>query len=173
MRVAFSGTHHVGKSTLIERLAVSLPGHDLVDEPYRLLEDEGHLFSHPPTQEDFEVQLERSLAEIEASGPDLLLDRSPLDFVAYLLAEGHDPGTWLDRAARDMARLDLVVFVPIETPDRIVLPLGEDRGQRAAVDAELARLLFEEDLAPKVLTVHGDVGARVQQVLDHLPTSGA
>lgn len=36
------------RSTLNERLAAMLPGHDLVDEPYLLLEEEGHLFSHPP-----------------------------------------------------------------------------------------------------------------------------
>lgn len=169
MRAAFSGAQRVGKSTLIERLAAMLPGHAVVDEPYLLLEEEGHLFSHPPTREDFEVQLERSLAEIEACGPDVLLDRSPFDFVAYLLAAGHDVDDRLDRATAAMARLDLVVFVPIETPDRMALPPDEDLEQRVEVDDELARLLFEEDVATEVLVVHGDLATRAGQVLACFP----
>lgn len=59
MRIAFSGAHRVGKSTLIEALAARLPGYRTYDEPYHLLEEEGHDFSDPPTPEDFERQLRR------------------------------------------------------------------------------------------------------------------
>lgn len=169
MRVAFSGAQRVGKSTLIERLGASLPDHDRVDEPYLLLEEEGHLFSHPPSPEDFVAQVERSLAEVDAAGPDVLFDRCPLDFLAYLLAEGEVVDDLLARATGAMARLDLVVFVPIESPDRIVLPRDEDGGQRTAVDDELSRLLFEEDVAPDVLAVGGDLESRVRQVLARFP----
>ena len=40
MRIAFSGAHRTGKSTLLAGVAERLPGYATVDEPYRLL-DEG------------------------------------------------------------------------------------------------------------------------------------
>ena len=62
----------------------------MIEEPYRLLEDEGHEFSDPPTVEDFEVQLRRSIDAIEAARRDAFIDRCPLDFVAYLRAMNQD-----------------------------------------------------------------------------------
>ena len=168
MRVAISGTQCVGKSTLIEQLSTALPDYEVVDEPYLLLEDEGHDFAHPPTAEDFEAQLVRSIAEVRRSGPNVLLDRSPADFLGYLLAGGDDIDEWVDRAATAMARLDLVVLVPIEAPDRIAVPSDEDLDQRRSVDEEIAQLLIDEELAANVVTVHGDVDTRVAQVLAHL-----
>jgi len=44
----------------------------------------------------------------------------------------------------------------------------EDREQRREVNEELYELLFDEDLAEEVLVVHGDVTARVAQVLARL-----
>ncbi len=65
MRVAFCGTHGVGKSTLLERVAEARPRYDTVDEPYQLLEEEGHEHADPPSLEDFEAQLERALVSVE------------------------------------------------------------------------------------------------------------
>jgi hypothetical protein len=64
MRIAVSGTHRAGKSTLVEELANHLPKHVMVDEPYHLMVEDGYEFSHPPSLEDFEAQLERSLLEL-------------------------------------------------------------------------------------------------------------
>lgn len=36
MRIAVSGSHRTGKSTLIAELAALLPGYSTVDEPYCL-----------------------------------------------------------------------------------------------------------------------------------------
>jgi hypothetical protein len=58
MRIAISGSHRTGKSTLIEELAVSLPEYSTVEEPYHLLEEDGHEVSHPAL-EDLEQQLQR------------------------------------------------------------------------------------------------------------------
>ena len=65
MRIAVSGTHRAGKSTLVEDLAARLRGYRIVDEPYHLLEEEGFELGDPPSMEDWLAQLRRSLEEIE------------------------------------------------------------------------------------------------------------
>jgi uridine kinase len=78
MRIAISGTHLVGKTTLAETLAAVLPEHELMPDPYHLLEEEGHEFTEMPSLEDFEAQLERSLECLEGSGSSVVFDRCPL-----------------------------------------------------------------------------------------------
>ncbi len=86
MRIAISGTHRTGKSTLIEELAASLPGYRTVPEPYELLEERGYEFAYPPTVEDFLAQLKQSLALLRRPVRNVLFDRCPLDFIGYILA---------------------------------------------------------------------------------------
>jgi predicted dehydrogenase len=57
MRVGISGTHRTGKTTLAAALCARLPGHALVDEPYYLLEEQGHEFGFPPSIEDYRALL--------------------------------------------------------------------------------------------------------------------
>jgi uridine kinase len=45
VRIAISGAHCVGKTTLAEALAAALPHHDFIAEPYFLLEEEGYDFA--------------------------------------------------------------------------------------------------------------------------------
>jgi predicted ATPase len=169
VRIAISGSHRVGKSTLLDALAAALTGYDCVDEPYHLLEDDGHVFADPPGVDDFVAQLSRSIEELAASGPDTLFDRCPADLLAYLVALGVDITPVLGRAAAAMSALDLLVVVPIESPDRVQLAYGEDAALRNDVDAALAELL-DDDVAPgvDVLVVHGDLAERVSLVLRRL-----
>lgn len=174
MRIAVCGSHGVGKSTLIERLAEHLPGHRLVDEPYRLLEVDGYEHSDPPSLEDFEAQLECSLAALDAPERDVLFDRSPVDVLAYLLthedSEAFESEAWLERISTAMHSLDLVVFVPLEDPDRIAVPAHEDRSYRRKVHRRLERLLVDDALGLEtdVLVVEGSIQARVDRVLEHI-----
>jgi predicted ATPase len=165
VRIAFSGAHRVGKTTLIERVAEALPGYALVPEPYHLLEDDGYDFADPPSAEDFEAQLERSIVELEEAGACVLFDRCPADLLAYLLAGDHDINPQLDHCREAIALLDLVVFVPIEEPDRIAVSSHEDLEQRRSVDETLLELLLDDGLAQEILPVHGDVTTRLAQVL--------
>src|SRR5688572_31487159 len=113
MRIAFSGTHRSGKSTLLEQVAERLPGHATVEEPYYLLEEEGYESAEEPSIPDFEAQLERSLSSLEEGRANVLFDRCPADILAYLLAHDEsasfDAGEWLERAGDAMRTLDLVV----------------------------------------------------------------
>lgn len=171
MRIAISGSHRVGKTTLVERVAERLPGHAIVDEPYYLLEDDGHEAADPPSVEDFEAQLVRSLAVLADAGRDVVFDRCPVDILAYLLehadAAAFDRDDWLDRIRDAVGALDLLVFVPIEDADRIALTRHDDVAHRRAVHDRLHDLLVDAALGVDVelLTVGGDVQARTDQVI--------
>ena len=170
MRIAISGTHRVGKTSLAEALVSALPGYELVPEPYYALEEEGHEFGEMPSVDDFVLQLQRSLASVAQSEPNTIFDRCPLDIVAYIQthqdAHAFDDDAWSSRVREAMAMLSLVVVVPIEQPDRIEVPRDERR-LRAAVDERLADLVlddrFAEDL--EVLQVAGSLQSRLLQVL--------
>lgn len=171
VRIAFSGSHRVGKTTLLERVADALPAYTTIDEPYHLLEADGHEFAQPPSLEDFEAQIERSLATIDESERDTLFDRCPVDLLAYLLvhddAARFDPDDWLDRIRAAAQRLDLIVFVPIEDADRIAISSRDDAELRTAVDDKLHELWLDgaAGVDVEVLRVSGDLRARLDQVL--------
>lgn len=176
MRIAVTGSHRVGKSTLIEALEERLAEYRVVDEPYHLLEEEGYEFASPPCLEDFLEQFRRSLELLEdAEGSrNVLFDRCPLDFLGYLLtheeSDAFDLDEWLDRVRSALQTVDLVVFVPIEERDRIQLAAHEDAGQREAVDEKLSWMLLDDpfELGVEVLPVQGSRTARVSQVLERL-----
>lgn len=169
MRVAFAGAHRTGKSTLIEAVAERLPGYEVVDEPYYLLEEEGYELSDPPVMEDFERQLRRSLEAIRAASASTLLDRSPLDFIAYMRAldDELDLDDWIPDVREAMEVLDLIVVVTIETPDRIPVPPHEDACFRRDVDALIRTFALDDPFgfATATLEARGDVDERARQVL--------
>lgn len=170
MRIAVSGSHRVGKSTLVAALADALPRHVVVDEPYVQLADDGHDFAAYPSVEDFESQLARSLADLRDVAGDAIFDRSPVDFVAYFAV--HEDGgafrlgDWTTRIRRAVRTLDLVVFVGVEQPDRVPVA-ADERALRAAVDERMRDLLLDDelDLRVPVLAVRGDVEQRAAQVV--------
>lgn len=170
MRIAISGTHRVGKTTLAQALADALPGHVFVPEPYYLLEDEGHEFEEMPTLEDFEAQLERSLTCLGEGAASAIFDRCPLDLVAYLRTHrdraGFDVDDWLQRIREQMATLHVVIFVPVEALDRVPVDRAEAR-LRARVDDELRDLVLDDalDIGVHAVEVHGPVVVRLRQAL--------
>lgn len=175
MRVAISGSHRTGKSTLLAALSELLPSYATVDEPYHSMEEDGHEFSHPPSVEDFEAQLERSLEDLSGGGDDVLFDRCPVDFLAYLAvhedAESVDAEEWLPRVRDALATLDLIVFVPIEERDRIELSASDaDDPTRAPVDAQLRVMLVDDalELDVEVLEVAGAPARRAKAVLQRI-----
>lgn len=171
MRIAVSGAHRTGKTTLVDELARALPAYAAVDEPYHLLEEEGHEFAEMPSLEDFELQLERSIQCIADSEKDRVFDRCPADILAYLIthddADDLDVEVWLPRVRKEMRRLDLIVFVPVEHPDRIVVPAASERKWRRRVDEELRDIVLGDrwDFGVEAIEVAGTPQERVRQVL--------
>lgn len=173
MRIAISGSHLVGKTTLAEALADARHGYELVPEPYHLLEDDGYEFEEMPSVEDFERQLERSFQAIRESGPDVVFDRCPLDILGYLVthrdADMFRLDDWMPQVRAAVARLDLIVFVPVEDRDRIAVPREQAR-LRARVDDALRDIVADDAhaLDLTVITVAGPFDARLRQVLAHM-----
>lgn len=169
MRVAFAGTHRTGKSTLIEAVAIVLPTYEVLDEPYRVLEEEGYELSDPPSVEDYEEQLRRSIDMISEASADALFDRCPLDLVAYLQSTDAelDIDEYVDAIRPSMETLDLIVVLSIEDPDRIAIPAHEDRRFRRRVDERMRTLLLDDPhgFGTPTVEVTGTLDDRVRQVV--------
>lgn len=154
MRIAVSGTHFAGKSSLIKSLLKSLPNFKSLNEPYHLLEEEGYEFSEPPSLEEFEHLIKRSITEIDKSPNNIIFDRCPLDYLAYAqvcvekssLEEDFDIEGWIEKIGAALQRLDLILFIPIEYPDRILVPAVQDKKLRMKVDEKLQEMLLEDSL---------------------------
>ena len=178
MRIAISGAHRTGKTTLVEELSRALPTYGVVDEPYYLLADEGYEFPEMPSLEDFELQLERSIECILESGEDQLFDRCPADVLAYLVshqdADGFDVDPWLPRVRRAMQWLDVLVFVPVEEPDRVSVAEPEEDELRRRVDEELRDIVLEDrwSFGLETIEVRGSPRERARQVLAHVAGQG-
>src|SRR6185369_3196180 len=117
MRIAVVGTHGVGKSTLIEEFLRVHPEYGHEPEPYTtLIEDYGEEFSAEPCAEDFLRQLEFNLERVGqlAATENVIYERCPLDFVAYLNALGASKtDSLMDRVSEAMQQLDLIVYLPL------------------------------------------------------------
>jgi hypothetical protein len=173
MRIAISGSHRVGKTTLAEALADALPRYELVPEPYYLLEEDGHEFAEMPSIEDFELQLERSIQCIRECGNDVVFDRCPLDILGYLVTH-RDAGAfqlddWMPRVREAVAKLDFIVFVPVEDPDRVAAPRSQAR-LRSELDTVLKDIIVDDayGLATRVIVVTGTPGERLRSVVTRL-----
>ena len=169
MRIAISGTHFSGKSTLIAALLKQFPNFASVEEPYVLLEEQGYEFSNPPSVEDFEQQLMVSVSSITESRNNTFFDRCPFDCLAYALAlEEVDVESWIQKMDSAIQMLDLIVFLPIEDRDRIPIPISEDLKLRKKVDENLQDLLLNDSLGilkdVEILEVMGNVEKRVRMV---------
>ena len=179
MRIAISGTHCSGKSTLVDALSETLPQYTTVEEPYHLLQEEGYEFAELPSIEDFVLQLERSIESLDESASNVIFDRCPADILGYLLShtdtEAFDLKEWLPRIRTAIRKLDLLVFLPIEDIDRIVLPLSQDAAYRQRVDELLKDIVLDDlfDFDVEVLEATGSPQRRVEKVLEHIRNKDA
>ncbi len=176
MRIAVTGTHGVGKTTLIDDFIAVRSDYDSVPEPYWLLEQGGMPFANGATTADLEDQLAESCKLILAHVDDrVIFDRCPLDFLAYLdvvsASEGFEwlpSGRQLANVGKALATLDLVIFVPLTSPDEIPIKIELPR-LRSRVDQRLQAVLHEDDLGllhdgPKILEVTGSRAKRVDLI---------
>jgi hypothetical protein len=167
MRIAVSGSHATGKSTLVRELLARISDLTAVDEAYYVLAEQGHVFGDPPTFDDFELLFEHSAASMVArrAGP-VVFDRSPADYLAYLatLRPGVSLSDEVSLAGQALATLDLVVYVPIERPDRI--DVTESPRLRRQVDATLRDMLVNQawGFAVRTIEVQGTPRERASQI---------
>jgi hypothetical protein len=173
MRIAVTGTHGTGKTTFIDDFTAAHRGYESVAEPYWLLEQQGVPFSDGATIPDLEKQLAESCKLILGhAGRDVIFDRCPLDFLAYLevvsAGEGFEwlpGGRELANIGKALATLDAVLFVPLTSPDDIQVQIELPR-LRSRVDRRLKTMLREDDLGllhdgPPVVEIAGSRAQRV------------
>jgi hypothetical protein len=174
VRLVVSGTHASGKSTLVSDLVMAL-GYAQLPDPFELVDDG----VEPAGAESFSLQLAvaaERLVELPA-GAELVAERGPLDFVAYLEALPHlgrhsvGPHTLPGlRAvtAEAMAHVDLLVVIPLDPDAGIHVPGDEDPQLRTAMDERLLDLVDDPELVGSVgtvLAVSGSPRSRLRQVL--------
>jgi AAA domain len=175
VRIAVSGTHVTGKSTLVAALAERLPHHTIVAEPYEVLAERGYEFAHPPSVEDFVVQLKQSVFSLRRRSPNRIFDRCPLDFLGYIAAspDAHrfDLEAWREPIAQAMRSLDLVVAVHAD-PACDPGIAAEDETIRLAVDDALKEIVdgdgFDLCDGVEILVLDGPWDRRVETVLAHI-----
>ena len=173
MRVGISGTHGTGKTTLAQALCARLPRHVMADEPYYSLEEEGYEFAFPPSLEDYRALLARSVHSLTARPLllEVIFDRTPLDYLAYLAATGADPANEVGPVALQLAfaSLDLLVITPITPQTEQVLPAAEMPGLRSGMNDALLELAYGDPLNAwadiPVLELSGPLERRSDAVL--------
>jgi predicted ATPase len=182
MRVAVSGSHGTGKSTLIA--AFLERRRDYVHEPeaYEWLGDDVAMGDDDcPTVEGVELLLKTTLRTVEALQPAMrvILERSPVDYIAYAAASRR---TWSAIVVREflaeymvsvraaVRKLDAIVLVPVS--EAIPARPAEDERFRRRVDEELRRALIDDDHGifdgadgPKVLELAKDPSHQLAQLL--------
>jgi deoxyadenosine/deoxycytidine kinase len=182
MRIAVSGTHAMGKSTLAEDFVENHPEFVLEAEPYHVLQEQfGSDFAEEPTPESFMIQLEYSLERTNAyeSKDNVIFDRCPIDYLAYLMyVSKRDFGAialdhWRDlmrKVAKSIERLEIIIFLPIVDQHKIILRSGEDESFRIEVD-HYFKQIYRENLyglfsgqQPEVVELWGNRQSRLARL---------
>ena len=138
MRIAISGTHCIGKSTLIDEFLRVYPEFVHEPEPYTVLvEDYGEEFSQEPRVEDFHRQLEFNVERLKLhkSEARVIYERCPIDFLAYIaVLDPKYTETVLDHVLDGLKHVDLIVYLPLnDDGDNIDAEAEPNRRQVAAL----------------------------------------
>lgn len=170
MRVVVSGTHGTGKSTLIDDLRGILPGYRLLGDPYDELVGAAAEASTDTVLEQLAVSVRR-LQRLRP-GMDVVCERGPVDFLAYLMALddlGRDRhartlfADALEEAAAAMEQVDLVALLMTEPATDARLGADDDRELRAAMQEALLELYDDPDLLGSSTRVVEIAGPREQR----------
>jgi len=190
VRIAVSGTHCSGKSTLVEDFLAVHREYVHEPEPYEWLEEVyGEPAADEPNVDDFYRQLQLSVERLGSyeAGASVVAERSPLDFLAYILAlddlgrAGRDCAliaSAAEAAAAGMAHVDLLVLLPLNGADGIFAPDSEDLELREAMNARLLDLVATDPYSllaggrPRVVEIHGTRARRLGQLEQAVTESG-
>lgn len=172
MRIAISGTHSSGKSTLIDDFLAAHRDYLHEPEPYEWLEEIG---AEEPSADDFYRQLEISVDRWRSHdrGAKVIGERSPLDFLAYILAlndlerSGRDCeliASAAELAASGLANIDLLVLLPLEEREGLTPHPSEDLELREAMNERLLDLVTTDPYSLIRMRVIEVTGSREQRL---------
>jgi len=154
VRVAVSGSHGTGKSTLIAAFVDLRPEYRYEPEAYETLADDIPLTSSEgPSPEGLRSLLDFTIAAIsERSEACVVFERSPIDYLAYASAcrdawSGPTTREFLAAAVpavrTSLRHLDLIALLPVS--DAVRARPDEDERFRKRVDERLRRALIDDD----------------------------
>jgi len=176
MRIVVSGTHASGKSTLVSDFAARHPRYEVLPDPFELLDEIWDSPGPAMMSAQLRIAAERLLGD--EHGDDVIAERGPLDFLAYLrafedLTGGVVPSAAMARmtalTAEALDAVDLLVLLPLAGHDPIPVDDEEHLELRAAMDDLLLELADDPDLTGGRLTVVSIAGDPDQRLaaLEH------
>ena len=189
MRIAISGSHSLGKSTLVWDWVKRHPEYTREEEPFRALDSE--MYDIRFRQEsnrlhnDIQMYYNASRVNLYPSINDcVIFDRAPVDYIAYSQYTADKKTTDIDdafvsamvpRVRETLQRLDLVVFIPmtdrwpVEMEDDGIRPV--DLPYRAEVDAIFKQIYRDERFSvmpeinrPKLIELWGSREQRLDRL---------
>jgi hypothetical protein len=190
MRIAVSGSHSLGKSTVVNDWVAGHGDYIREEEPYRVLSLQGPyeiLFREASTRLQNGIQLYYSISRVHryaTSDQRVIFDRAPVDYLAYSQYTANQGSTDIDDAfVRSMVpavrealdRLDILAFVPqsdvwpVAMEDDGIRPV--DQPYRAEVDALFKQIyregrfdVFPPLNCPLLIELVGSPDQRLQQL---------
>jgi predicted ATPase len=171
MRIVISGTHASGKSTLVADFALRHPEFAVLPDPFDLVDE----MWDSPNAASFAAQLRISADRLDPlEWPEnLIAERGPIDFLAYLLALEELTGPSSSRQLLErsteitreaLSHIDLLVVLPLTAIDPIEAGIDEHLELRDTMNDILLDLVGDSDLVgqrPKVAEITGDRDRRL------------
>jgi hypothetical protein len=190
MRIAVSGSHSLGKSTVVNDWVSAHPECIREEEPYRALSLHGPYeirFRDESTRLHNGIQLYYNISRIHryASQNDFVIfDRSPIDYVAYSQYTADQGTTDIDQSfvesmipavSESLDRVDLLAFVPRSDEWPVILENDGirpvDEAYRNSVDDIFKQIyrhgrygLFPRRGGPRVIELVGPPQQRIAQL---------
>ncbi|GAB3155204.1 hypothetical protein GCM10027058_27090 [Microbacterium neimengense] len=173
MRIVVSGTHASGKSTLISDFAARHPRFTVLTDPFESMDEA----DDAPHAGMFAAQLRITAERLtdEDLSADVIAERGPLDFLAYLLAledlTGHPVDEDVIQLATDLTTkalgtVDLLIVLPLTSADAIHVSADEHPALRESMNDILLELVDDPDIVGRTRVV--ELTGSLTQRLDAL-----
>jgi len=190
VRIAVSGSHSLGKSTVVNQWVETHPDYTREEEPYRALSLHGPYeikFRELSTRLHNGIQLYYNISRINRySEPtdQVIFDRCPVDYIAYSQYTANQASTDIDAAfvesmvpaaKESLDHLDILAFVPkseqwpVAMEEDGIRPV--DHSYRDEVDTIFKQIyrdgrfnLLEDHHGPKLIELIGSPEQRIKQL---------
>ena len=162
MRIAVSGTHFIGKTTLIDDFLKKHPDYRCEKEAYYNLQDEKEMeLSLEPSLDSLLEQLDYSIEQLNqtANEKNVIFDRCPIDFIAYSMIDFEQDSMDINDSEVSerfyeikvaLNTLDLILFLPL-TKENSIEYTEENPAYRKAADKFFKKIYRDEvcDIFPR------------------------
>lgn len=186
MRIAVSGTHFIGKTTLIEDFLKKHPDYRCEEEAYYKLQDEKAMeLSLEPSFDSLLEQLDYSIQQLNQTKNErnVIFDRCPIDFIAYSMINLEQDSIDINdsevserffEVKNALNTLDLIIFLPI-TKENHIEYTEENPAYRKVADKYFKKIyrddacdIFPRYGHPKIIEIWGDRASRINKVESYL-----